>query len=302
MQYARVATRLTLCACSMSAWHLSQLASEDAPLRLPQSPRRPLPPTLPLTSAEVASALRAALLTAGGSGPDVHGQVCTAPAELEGYAASQYSYHAGPAPDVIVFPRNTAEVAAVVRACAEQRFNLVPRAGGTSLEGQVVPVAAPPATLGRGRATIVLDMQRMDRVLEVNPRDMDIRVQAGVGWVGLANVLKPLGLMFPVDPGPGAQVRQGQSAEHLGFCLVVVTFLPFPLLLIITPHAHPPNPRTPHPPMGEKDWWHVRDGLLGHARGAARRNEGKCALPHCSGSGWLGLQDWHSRAQVRGWP
>ena len=191
----------------MNAWHLSQLASEDAPLRPPQSMRRPL------STAEVASTLRAALLTAGGSGSDVHNQVCTAPAELEGYAASQYSYHAGPAPDVIVFPRSTAEVACVVRACAEQRFNLVPRAGGTSLEGQVVPVPAAAAAAHRGRHTVILDMQRMDRVLEVNPRDMDIRVQAGVGWVGLANVLKPWGLMFPVDPGPGAQVRQGAGTK-----------------------------------------------------------------------------------------
>jgi D-lactate dehydrogenase (cytochrome) len=103
-------------------------------------------------------------------------------------------------------------VSAVVRACAEHRVNVIARGGGTSLEGQVLPLhrgweerdgaSATPFS----RPTVVLAMDRMSAVLEVHARDLDARVQAGVGWQELQRALAPEGLIFPVDPGPGAQI------------------------------------------------------------------------------------------------
>ena len=123
------------------------------------------------------------------------------------------SYHRTQSPHAVVFPLSTAEVSAVVRACAEHRVNVIARGGGTSLEGQVLPLrqgrweeGAGAAAAPFARPTVVLAMDRMSAVLEVHAGDLDARVQAGVGWQALQRALAPAGLVFPVDPGPGAQI------------------------------------------------------------------------------------------------
>ena len=83
------------------------------------------------------------------------------------------SYHRTQSPHAVVFPLSTAEVAAVVRACAAHRVNVVARGGGTSLEGQVLPLkggwdARAGAAAPFSRPTVVLAMDRMSAVLEVN--------------------------------------------------------------------------------------------------------------------------------------
>ena len=128
------------------------------------------------------------------------------------YGFSAVSYHRTQSPHAVVFPLSTAEVAAVVRTCAEHRVNVIPRGGGTSLEGQVLPLRQGRWEEGAGgatpfaRPTVILAMDRMNAVLEVHEGDLDARVQAGVGWMDLQRALAPAGLMFPVDPGPGAQI------------------------------------------------------------------------------------------------
>ena len=190
-------------------------AAEAPPLPLPPPRSFHVPAAARAAPAPVdaAAVLRSALLgaaPAAAAAAAAAADVCTDPDELERYSSSQYSYHTGARPAAIVFPRSTAQVAALVRACAEHRLALVPRSGGTSLEGHVLPV---PQALGPGAgaaaaASVVLDFSRMARVLRVSSADMDVTVQAGVGWLELAEALRPHGLMFPVDPGPGAQVRK----------------------------------------------------------------------------------------------
>ena len=46
----------------------------------------------------------------------------------------------------------------------------------------------------------------MDKVLAVHEEDMDVVVQAGVGWQELNGALEGKGLFFPPDPGPGARI------------------------------------------------------------------------------------------------
>ena len=47
------------------------------------------------------------------------------------------SYHAAHAPDAVVFPKSTEEVAEIVRVCAEHGTPVIPFGIGTSLEGHV---------------------------------------------------------------------------------------------------------------------------------------------------------------------
>ena len=207
--------------CCVLGQQLALPSAAEAPPLPPPPPRSfhvPAAARAAQAPADAAAVLRSALL---GAAPDAAAagaaDVCTDPDELERYSASQYSYHTGARPAAIVFPRSTAQVAALVRACAEHRLALVPRSGGTSLEGHVLPVpqAQGPGAAAAAPASVVLDFSRMARVLRVNSADMDVTVQAGVGWLELAEALRPHGLMFPVDPGPGAQVRKEPPAPFL---------------------------------------------------------------------------------------
>ena len=106
------------------------------------------------------------------------------------------SYIPAQAPDAVVWPETTEEVQEVVRVCAEHRVPIVPFGVGTSLEGHV---NAP----GGG---ISLDTSRMNRVLEVNPADLDCTVEPGVTREDLNRYLRDTGLFFPIDPGANASL------------------------------------------------------------------------------------------------
>ncbi|RLM27047.1 hypothetical protein BIY29_03890 [Brenneria alni] len=91
-------------------------------------------------------------------------------------------------PDAVVFPRSTADVAILARLAGEERFlslTFTPRGGGTGTNGQA---------LNRG---IVVDMSRyMNRILEINPEQGWVRVEAGVIKDQLNQYLKPFGYFF----------------------------------------------------------------------------------------------------------
>jgi D-lactate dehydrogenase (cytochrome) len=97
-------------------------------------------------------------------------------------------------PDAVVWPRTTADVAAVVRACVDARVPLTPRGAGSSLEGNPIPV----------RGGIVLDCSRMTRVVAVRADDLQVDVEPGVVYADLNRQLRPHGLFFPPSPGGSA--------------------------------------------------------------------------------------------------
>jgi D-lactate dehydrogenase (cytochrome) len=100
------------------------------------------------------------------------------------------------APDAVAFPDTTAEVAEIVRICADHRIPVIPYGTGTSLEGQV---NAP----GGG---VTLDLSRMTRILAVHPEDLDCVIQPGVTRKMLNEHLRDQGLFFPIDPGADASL------------------------------------------------------------------------------------------------
>lgn len=53
---------------------------------------------------------------------------------------------------------------------------------------------------------VLLDLSRMNKVVKVNEKDMDVTVQCGVKWEDLNEYLEQYGLFFAMDPGPGATI------------------------------------------------------------------------------------------------
>ncbi|KLQ37703.1 membrane protein [Enterobacter cloacae subsp. dissolvens] len=91
-------------------------------------------------------------------------------------------------PDAVVFPRSTADVALIARLATQERFSALvftPRGGGTGTNGQA---------LNQG---IIIDMSRyMNRIIEINPEEGWVRVEAGVIKDQLNQYLKPYGYFF----------------------------------------------------------------------------------------------------------
>ena len=99
-------------------------------------------------------------------------------------------------PEVVVWPRSTAEVVEIVKLAADTATALTARGAGSSLEGNPIPV----------RGGIVLDLTRMNRVLDVRPGDLQVDVEPGVVYADLNRALRPHGLFFPPSPGGSSDV------------------------------------------------------------------------------------------------
>ena len=99
------------------------------------------------------------------------------------------SVHVG-APDVIVLPGSVEEVVEVVRTASEFKVPLIPRGSGTSVTGAAL------SPLGG----ILLDLVRLNRILDINLKDGYARVEPGVICNNLNAKLAPTHF-FPPDPG-----------------------------------------------------------------------------------------------------
>jgi D-lactate dehydrogenase (cytochrome) len=99
-------------------------------------------------------------------------------------------------PHVIVYPKSTEEVSKILKQCYELNIPITPYGGGTSLEGQLLSL----------KGGVSIDFSNMKKIIALHENDLDVTVQAGLGYIELNEYLKPKGLWFPLDPGPGASV------------------------------------------------------------------------------------------------
>ncbi|MBA3480669.1 MAG: FAD-binding protein [Pirellulales bacterium] len=133
-------------------------------------------------------------------------RVLTAPEDM-----AVYAYDGTPVlrqnPACVVFPKTTAEVAACVKAARRFGAPVVTRGSGTGLSGGSVPMAG----------CVVLCLTGMDRILEVDPRNLTIEVEAGVVTQKVDEAAGVHGLFYPPDPGSRKiSTIGGNVAENSG--------------------------------------------------------------------------------------
>jgi glycolate oxidase len=122
-----------------------------------------------------------------------------------------YAYDGTPVfrqePWCVVFPRTTAEVATCVQAAREHRTPIVARGSGTGLSGGSIPVAG----------CIALCLAEMNRILEVDPKNLTVEVEAGAVTQSIDEAAGAHGLFYPPDPGSRKiSTIGGNIAENAG--------------------------------------------------------------------------------------
>ena len=106
------------------------------------------------------------------------------------------SPHYGTLPAGIIWPVTTEEVARILSWTYENDVPVTPWGAGTSTEGNPVPT----------RGGLVIDMTRMNKIIEIRPQDLQADVQPGVLRKELNRTAGRHGLFFPPDPGADATI------------------------------------------------------------------------------------------------
>jgi D-2-hydroxyglutarate dehydrogenase len=104
---------------------------------------------------------------------------------------------------VVVRPRTTAQVAAVMKHCDAHALAVVPQGGNTGLVGGSVPV----------HDEIVLSLSRMNRVLAFDESASIVTAEAGVVLQQLEDYLAPLGRTVPLDLGAKGSCHIGGNVS-----------------------------------------------------------------------------------------
>jgi glycolate oxidase len=113
-------------------------------------------------------------------------------------------------PELVLLPRDTEQVAAAVRICAQHGVPFVARGAGTGLSGGALPVAD----------GVVISLARLKRVLEVDPADRRAVVQPGVTNLEITGAAAPHGLYYAPDPSSqqvctiGGNVAENSGGAH----------------------------------------------------------------------------------------
>lgn len=136
----------------------------------------------------------------------VPGKVYTGEDINEDFSHDEMPIYGKRLPDVVVDVTTTEEVAKVVKLCYENSVPVIPRGAGTGLTGAAVPV-----TDG-----VLINMAKMNKILEYDMENLVVRVEAGVLLNDLAQDAESKGLLYPPDPGEKFATLGGNVATNAG--------------------------------------------------------------------------------------
>ena len=109
-------------------------------------------------------------------------------------------------PEVLVRVADTQEVSQVMKLAWERSIPVTVRGSGTGLVGAAVPI----------HAGILMETTRMNKILDLDPGTMTVRVQPGVLLMELAAFAEEHELMYPPDPGEKSATIGGNISTNAG--------------------------------------------------------------------------------------
>ncbi len=107
-------------------------------------------------------------------------------------------------PQAVVFATEQGQIRDVVRVCNGKGINLTVRGRGTGTTGATVP----------DRGGIVLSLERMSRILDIDPANRTARVEPGVTNLELQQALERCGFFWPPDPTSAAVCTIGGNLAY----------------------------------------------------------------------------------------
>lgn len=110
-------------------------------------------------------------------------------------------------PDVVLKPRSAQEISQILHLCNANKIPVTPRGAGTGLSGGALP------HLGG----VLLSCERMNSILEIDERNLQVTTEPGVITEELQNAVKEKGLFYPPDPSSrGTCFIGGNVSENSG--------------------------------------------------------------------------------------
>ncbi|MFC4262310.1 FAD-binding oxidoreductase [Ferruginibacter yonginensis] len=110
-------------------------------------------------------------------------------------------------PDIVIKPRTAEEISAVMKICNQHKIPVTPRGAGTGLSGGALPHFG----------GVLLSFERMNNIIEIDERNLQVTVEPGVITEVLQNAVKEKGLFYPPDPSSkGSCFIGGNIAENSG--------------------------------------------------------------------------------------
>jgi FAD/FMN-containing dehydrogenase len=110
-------------------------------------------------------------------------------------------------PDFVVLPETTSEVQAIVKIASKHGIPLIPKGGGSCRTGMLVPI----------HGGIVVDTIKMNKVVEVNPRNNYVTCQPGITLKELEKHLEGFGVALNQEQGSLRVATVGGSIATSGF-------------------------------------------------------------------------------------
>lgn len=107
-------------------------------------------------------------------------------------------------PEVVALPETAEEVSKLVKICSKHLVPITPRGAGTGLSGGALPVYG----------GLVICMERMKRLIEIDERNLQARVEPGLITEELINAAEEKGLFYPVDPASKGSCFIGGNVSH----------------------------------------------------------------------------------------
>lgn len=110
-------------------------------------------------------------------------------------------------PEIVIKPRTAEEISHIMKICNRDRIPVTPRGAGTGLSGGALP------HLGG----VLLSMERMNSILQIDERNLQVTTEPGVITEVLQNAVKEKGLFYPPDPSSrGSCFIGGNIAANSG--------------------------------------------------------------------------------------